>query len=214
MMDKASPLARFWREFRENRIAVAALAVVVADRGRSPLLAPLITPQDPYDLAKLVLMDARRPPGLCRHAAATSTGSAPTRRAATCSRRSSTGCASRSRSASLAGAIAFVVGATLGATRGLSRRPHREPSSCASSTCSCPSRRSCWRWCCRRCSARASCSSSPRWSTAQYAYFARTAHGAAVGRARQGLCRGGAVDAAAGAHASCSATSCRTACRR
>ena len=27
------------------------------------LIAPLITPQDPYDLSRLVLMDARRPPG-------------------------------------------------------------------------------------------------------------------------------------------------------
>ena len=57
-----SPLARTWREFRENRIAVAALAVVLAI-ALLALLAPLIAPQDPYDLASLVLMDARRPPG-------------------------------------------------------------------------------------------------------------------------------------------------------
>jgi peptide/nickel transport system permease protein len=56
------PLARIWSEFRENRIAVAALAVVVVI-ALVALLAPLIAPQNPYDLARLVLMDARRPPG-------------------------------------------------------------------------------------------------------------------------------------------------------
>jgi peptide/nickel transport system permease protein len=60
MMD--SPLARTWREYRENRIAVAALGVVVLI-ALLALLAPLIAPQDPYNLASLVLMDARRPPG-------------------------------------------------------------------------------------------------------------------------------------------------------
>jgi peptide/nickel transport system permease protein len=61
-MDTASPFARFWSEFRENPIAVAALVVVVIICGTA-MLAPLIAPQDPYDLARLVLMDARRPPG-------------------------------------------------------------------------------------------------------------------------------------------------------
>jgi peptide/nickel transport system permease protein len=56
------PFAQIWAEFRENRVAVAALAVVVAI-ALVALLAPLIAPQNPYDLAKLVLMDARRPPG-------------------------------------------------------------------------------------------------------------------------------------------------------
>jgi peptide/nickel transport system permease protein len=56
------PLARIWAEFRENRVAVGAL-VVVAAIAIVALLAPLITPQNPYDLASLVLMDARRPPG-------------------------------------------------------------------------------------------------------------------------------------------------------
>jgi peptide/nickel transport system permease protein len=60
MMDH--PLARIWDEFRENRVAVAALVVVTAI-ALIALLAPLIAPQNPYDLAKLVLMDARRPPG-------------------------------------------------------------------------------------------------------------------------------------------------------
>jgi peptide/nickel transport system permease protein len=56
------PFARIWGEFRENRIAVAALAVVLLI-ALVALLAPLVAPQNPYDLAKLVLMDARRPPG-------------------------------------------------------------------------------------------------------------------------------------------------------
>jgi peptide/nickel transport system permease protein len=57
-----SPFARIWNEFRENRVAVVALGVVVIIAILA-LLAPLIAPQNPYDLAKLVLMDARRPPG-------------------------------------------------------------------------------------------------------------------------------------------------------
>ena len=57
-----SPLAAFWAEFRENWIAVAALAVVVIIVFIA-VFAPLISPQDPYDLATLSLMDARRPPG-------------------------------------------------------------------------------------------------------------------------------------------------------
>ncbi len=56
------PLARIWAEFRENRVAVGALIVVVAI-ALIALLAPLIAPQNPYDLASLVLMEARRPPG-------------------------------------------------------------------------------------------------------------------------------------------------------
>lgn len=61
-MSEISPFARFWAEFRANRIAVAALAVVVAIVLLA-VLAPLYAPQNPYDLANLVLMDARRPPG-------------------------------------------------------------------------------------------------------------------------------------------------------
>ena len=56
------PLWRIWAEFRENPVAVGAL-IVVAAIALVALLAPLIAPQNPYDLAKLVLMDARRPPG-------------------------------------------------------------------------------------------------------------------------------------------------------
>ncbi|PPD16040.1 MAG: peptide ABC transporter permease [Methylobacterium sp.] len=61
-MNDATPLARFWQEFRANRVAVGALIVVVAIM-LVALAAPLIAPQNPYDLGTLVLMDARRPPG-------------------------------------------------------------------------------------------------------------------------------------------------------
>jgi len=52
----------FWREFRENRIAVLALFVVVLVV-LAAIFAPLVAPQDPYDLASLELRDARKPPG-------------------------------------------------------------------------------------------------------------------------------------------------------
>ena len=55
-------LRRFWDEFAENKVAVAALFVVLALVALA-LLAPLIAPQNPYDLSSLVLSDSRRPPG-------------------------------------------------------------------------------------------------------------------------------------------------------
>jgi peptide/nickel transport system permease protein len=57
-----TPFGRFWAEFRESHLAVAALAVTVL-LAILALVAPWITPQDPYDLATLSLRDARRPPG-------------------------------------------------------------------------------------------------------------------------------------------------------
>lgn len=62
MSESSTALSFFWREFRGNRWAVAGL-VLVASIVASALLAPLIAPQNPYDLANLSLMDARRPPG-------------------------------------------------------------------------------------------------------------------------------------------------------
>jgi peptide/nickel transport system permease protein len=58
----ATPFGRFWAEFRESRVAFAALIVVAAIVALA-LAAPLIAPQDPYDIANLPLGDARRPPG-------------------------------------------------------------------------------------------------------------------------------------------------------
>jgi peptide/nickel transport system permease protein len=52
----------FWNEYRENWVAVFALGVVALVVAAA-LFAPWITPQDPYDLGNLNLRDARRPPG-------------------------------------------------------------------------------------------------------------------------------------------------------
>ncbi|MGE0797835.1 MAG: ABC transporter permease [Lautropia sp.] len=62
MIGADAPVVRVWREFSESRLAVGALAVVVAIVLLA-VFAPLVAPQDPYDLANLVLTDARRPPG-------------------------------------------------------------------------------------------------------------------------------------------------------
>ncbi|MCU0940467.1 MAG: ABC transporter permease, partial [Burkholderiaceae bacterium] len=57
-----SRLRRFWLQFAESRLALLGLALLVAVIGIA-LLAPFISPQNPYDLGKLDLMDARLPPG-------------------------------------------------------------------------------------------------------------------------------------------------------
>ncbi|MEP7454140.1 ABC transporter permease [Phyllobacterium sp. SB3] len=55
-------LYRFWSDFSRNHTAVIA-AIIVLVIVLVALCAPLITPQNPYDLSHLVLRDARRPPG-------------------------------------------------------------------------------------------------------------------------------------------------------
>lgn len=55
-------LERFWTEYRDNRVAVVALVIALLMMAAA-LAAPWISPQDPYDLASLRLMDARKPPG-------------------------------------------------------------------------------------------------------------------------------------------------------
>ena len=57
-----TPLRAFVREFAHDKVAVAALGVLTVIVLLA-LAAPLITPQNPYDLSSLVLVDARRPPG-------------------------------------------------------------------------------------------------------------------------------------------------------
>jgi peptide/nickel transport system permease protein len=57
-----TPLKAFWREFSESPVAVAALAVVTLIVVVA-VLAPWVAPQNPYDLANLNLADARKPPG-------------------------------------------------------------------------------------------------------------------------------------------------------
>jgi len=53
---------RFWREFAESRIALAALAVVVLIVAVA-LFAPFIAPQDPYDLRQLDILGNLLEPG-------------------------------------------------------------------------------------------------------------------------------------------------------
>lgn len=61
-MKVETPFRRFWHDFRQNRVALAAL-VVVTVLILIALLAGVIAPQNPYDMATLKLIDARRPPG-------------------------------------------------------------------------------------------------------------------------------------------------------
>ena len=62
MINKDSQLMRFWSEFKDNNVAVVALAFVLI-LAILAIFAPFISPQNPYDLANLSLLDSRRPPG-------------------------------------------------------------------------------------------------------------------------------------------------------
>jgi peptide/nickel transport system permease protein len=60
--EATSPFARIARDFLENPLAVAGLlllAIIVA----IAILAPLISPQNPYDLAQIDILDSKLPPG-------------------------------------------------------------------------------------------------------------------------------------------------------
>ena len=57
-----TPLRRFVADFCENRIAVVALFVFVAI-ALAAVFAPLISIQNPYDLAQIDIMDGTMPPG-------------------------------------------------------------------------------------------------------------------------------------------------------
>jgi peptide/nickel transport system permease protein len=57
-----TPIRRFVRTFAEDRVAVLGFALFVLIVLLA-VCAPLITPQNPYDLAKVDLMDSRLPPG-------------------------------------------------------------------------------------------------------------------------------------------------------
>ena len=62
MHDGASPFKRIASDFLANPIAVAGLALlalVVA----AAVFAPLISPQNPYDLAQIDILDSKLPPG-------------------------------------------------------------------------------------------------------------------------------------------------------
>jgi peptide/nickel transport system permease protein len=57
-----TPLRAFIADFLESRIAAAAMAVM-ALLVAVALAAPWVTPQDPYDLGALDILDSRQPPG-------------------------------------------------------------------------------------------------------------------------------------------------------
>ena len=57
-----TPLSRFLSDYFESWIATAALAVLVLIVCLA-LLAPLLAPQNPYDLAEVDILDSRLPPG-------------------------------------------------------------------------------------------------------------------------------------------------------
>lgn len=59
---RASPWRRMARDFAESPMALGALAVLVLLIAAA-ICAPWITPQDPYDLRSIDLMDALLPPG-------------------------------------------------------------------------------------------------------------------------------------------------------
>ena len=57
-----TPFRRFVSQFAESKLALVGLIVFVLI-ALAAIFAPLITPQDPYDLAQLDIMDGRLPPG-------------------------------------------------------------------------------------------------------------------------------------------------------
>ena len=57
-----SPWRRFRADFAESRLAVAGLVLLVFIAGVA-LAAPWISPQNPYDLAQLDVLDSKLPPG-------------------------------------------------------------------------------------------------------------------------------------------------------
>jgi peptide/nickel transport system permease protein len=57
-----SPWRRFAAQFAESRIAILGLVMLAIVIGIA-VLAPVIAPQNPYDLAKIDLLDARLQPG-------------------------------------------------------------------------------------------------------------------------------------------------------
>jgi peptide/nickel transport system permease protein len=58
-----TPFTRFRKAFLEDKVAVAGL-IVFSLIVSLALLAPFITPQNPYDLRSVDIMDSRLPPGL------------------------------------------------------------------------------------------------------------------------------------------------------
>jgi peptide/nickel transport system permease protein len=61
-MQIETPLQAFLRQFRSSRLAVLG-AILLLTMILAALLAPWIAPQNPYDLARIDVLDARLPPG-------------------------------------------------------------------------------------------------------------------------------------------------------
>jgi len=60
--DGSSPIRRIAADFLANPVAVAGLALLAAIVAAA-VLAPLISPQNPYDLAQIDILDSKLPPG-------------------------------------------------------------------------------------------------------------------------------------------------------
>lgn len=60
--DIQTPFQRFRSDFLESRVATVALFTLIAII-LVAIFAPVIAPQDPYDLAQVTVLDARLPPG-------------------------------------------------------------------------------------------------------------------------------------------------------
>ncbi len=205
-----SQLARFWGEFRENRIALAAL-VVVALIVLLAVLSPWIAPQNPYDLSGLSLRDARRPPGHVGaggivHWLGTDGQGRDLLSAILYGLRVSI------QIGLMAGAIAFSVGATLGATAAyFGGRIEALIMRFVDLQLSFPA--------ILLALVLAAVLGQGKWQliaalvTAQYAYFARTAHGAAAAERGKEYVEA-ALSTRSSPAPSSSATSCPTACPR
>lgn len=170
-------LRRFVSEFAENRVALVA-AIIVLAIVLLALLAPLVAPQDPYDLASLTLRDARRPPGYVgtqgyTHLLGTDAQGRDLLSAILYGLRISL------QMGLVAGAIAFTLGATIGTTAAyLGGRVEAVLMRIIDLQLSFPAILLAF--------VLAALLGQGRWPltaalvAAQYAYFARTAHGAAV----------------------------------
>jgi len=62
VVKEETPLRRFVAQFLEDKVAVFGLVLLAAVVALA-LAAPLIAPQNPYDLARVDLMDSKQPPG-------------------------------------------------------------------------------------------------------------------------------------------------------
>jgi ABC-type dipeptide/oligopeptide/nickel transport system permease subunit len=144
----------FWAAYRENRIAVVALAVVVLVVAAA-LLAPWIAPQDPYDLANLDLMDARRPPGFVGSSGYTHL-LGPDAQGRDLLSAICTACASRCRWGWWRARSRMAIGATLASWPPCRRRAGNRDHARRGPATVLP-RDPCWRWCWWRCWGRGRC---------------------------------------------------------